>query len=369
MKQIFKVLTIIFLFNSCSVKQENFSIKIEDLAQFEPTIVLMHPTVNNLKTFLFLTEQEIFPFDSKARILGIYHTKGTYNYNLSIDFLRELADNRFKLLEVKEEIDTNNIFAENGCTSIFKQVFENSQGIIFFGGPDLPPSTYGKSTSLMTDISDTYRHYIELSFLYNLLGGYQDSTFTPFLESKPDYRILGICLGMQSMNVASGGTMIQDIPSELYGVHSIEEVLAFDMNDQHRNYNTNLGLDKDLIWGHLHQIRFEENTLFHSLNGFSSNLPFIWSSHHQAVDRVGKGFYPIAWSLDNKIVEAIKHSRYPNVLGVQFHPEVPSIYEAEKKLKRVPFEEVSLSYIEMHPNDQGEDFHRAFWRMIGDWYK
>jgi putative glutamine amidotransferase len=369
MKRIILFLVALYLLNSCAVKQNEIVISIEKVEIFSPTIVLMHPTVNNLKTFISLTEQDIFPFPKEANVLGVYHTKGAYDYGQSIKFLGEVNDARFGLLGLNGELSPQNIYGENEFSDAFKTVFENSQGVIFFGGPDIPPATYGNPTNLLTEITDVYRHYLELSFLFHLLGGNQDVEYVPLLDLNPDYSILGICLGMQSMNVATGGTMIQDIPTELYGLKTIEDVLAFDENMRHRNYNTNFGTDNGLTWGHLHQIKFEEGSILESLNGNSSELPYIWSSHHQALNNLGKDLVPIAWSLDGKIVEAIRHSKYPNVLGVQFHPEVPSIYDSEKKLLRIPFEQNPQSYIDLHPNEKGEDFHRAFWKMVGDFYK
>ena len=232
----------------------------------------------------------------------------------------------------------------------------------------MPATTYGNPTNLLTSITDPHRHYVELSFLYHLLGGLQNEDYKPLLESQPNYPIIGICLGMQSMNVATGGTMYQDIPTELYGLQTVEAVLAQEQNAQHRNYNSNFGADDELTWGHFHQIKFEKGTFLDTLNGSVEDFPYVWSSHHQALKALGKNIIPFAWSTDGKIVETIKHSKYPHVLGVQFHPEVPSIYNTEIKIKRIPLETDQKSYIELYPGQKGEDFHRAFWEMVGTWY-
>jgi putative glutamine amidotransferase len=366
MKRFFLLISIAATLYSCSVDSRVF-LQEDELQNFKPALILMHPTVSNLKTFISLTEQDIFPFPKDAKVLGVYHTKGAYDYNQSVEFIKGLNDTRFGLLPLDGELSPANLYVDNGCSSAFKAIFENSRGVIFFGGPDMPPTTYENQTNLLTSITDAHRHYVELSFLFHLLGGNQNDEFVPLLESNAEYAILGICLGMQSMNVATGGAMVQDIPTEIYGLTTVEEVLAVDENMQHRNYYTNLGVDKDLIWGHFHQIKFEKESLFDLLNGNTNELPFVWSSHHQALSQLGKDIIPIAWSLDGKIVEAIKHSKYPNVLGVQFHPEVPSIYDVESKLKRIPFEDNQKSYIELYPAESGEYFHRALWRMLGKW--
>ncbi len=69
--------------------------------------------------------------------------------------------------------------------------------------------------SLLTRLTDPYRHYFEASFLFHLLGGSQNIDYTPFLEVNKEYTVYAICLGIQTMNIAAGGTMTQDIPSEL----------------------------------------------------------------------------------------------------------------------------------------------------------
>lgn len=332
-------------------------------------IVLMHPTVRNIKTFLYLTENGIFPLPNDYNVIGVYHTKGSYNYAQTKEFINSEGINNIKLIEIGAELSPENLYTENSGSKQFREIFSKSEGAIFFGGPDIPPACYNKPTNLLTVIEDAHRHYLELSFLFHLLGGSQDSLFKPLLNQKPDYKVLGICLGMQSINVATGGTMVQDIPTELYGLTTLEQVLALPANQQHRNYHTNYGTDLDLIWGYFHQISIQKGTLLDSLNRFSESLPFIWSSHHQCIDKLGKGLIPVAWSLDGKIVEAVTHKSFPHVIGLQFHPEVPSIYSIEDMLGQSPFQTYRRSYIDMYPNKMGEDFHRDFWNYFGELFQ
>jgi putative glutamine amidotransferase len=367
MKRYLAVIVSMLMLWSCTNNEVKVLISADKLSDFQPTVVLMHPTVNNIKTFISLTDNDVFPLPDNTRVLGVYHINGTYNYGLSKSFLEDLDDERFKLLEIEGELNPSNLYAENDCSNAFREIFSNSKGIIFFGGPDMPAATYGSQTNLLTSITDAHRHYVELSFLYHLLGGFQNEGYKPLLEDQPDYPIIGICLGMQSMNVAAGGTMYQDIPTELYGLKTVEEVLVQEQNAQHRNYHSSFGTDNELTWGHFHQIKFEEKSFLDTLNSFAEKFPYVWSSHHQALKVLGKGIVPIAWSIDGKIVEAVKHSKYPHVLGVQFHPEVPSIYNAEAKIKRIPFEIDPKSYIDLYPSQKGEDFHRAFWEMVSTW--
>lgn len=366
-KNIIPFIAAILLF-ACNNQSDQVLLSADNLPDFNPTLVLMHPTVNNLRTIKKLTEDKVFPLSDTIQILGVFHSSGSYNYDHSVEYIKEQHINNFKLLKVEEVLTPEILYKENILSDTYRSIFSNSKGIIFFGGPDLPPDTYGEETLLLTEITDVHRHYFELSFLFHLLGGSQDSLFVPLLQSKTDYRILGICLGMQSINVATGGTMVQDIPSELYGVSTLEEVLSLDKNMRHRNYFTNFGLDNELIWGHFHQVKYDSESLFDSLNAFSTNLPFVWSSHHQAIETLGKDILPIAWSMDSKIIEAVLHKKYPNVIGVQFHPEVTSIYDSNAKLKISPNNEAMRSYLDMYP-DSGEEFHRAIWSYIGGMYK
>jgi putative glutamine amidotransferase len=68
------------------------------------------------------------------------------------------------------------------------------------------------------------------------LGGYGNEDFEPFLKEKPKYLVTGFCLGMQTMNVATGGTLIQDIPAEIYGATTSEKTLEIGRANLHRNY-------------------------------------------------------------------------------------------------------------------------------------
>ena len=104
--------------------------------------------------------------------------------------------------------------------------------------------------------------------------------------------ILGICRGMQVLNVALGGDLIQDLPPHL------------------RPFHTQAG--QDLV----HPIRCREDTLLHRLYG---PLFPVNSLHHQAVGRLGEGLRAAAWS-EGGVVEAVELPGRP-VLGVQFHPE------------------------------------------------
>jgi putative glutamine amidotransferase len=112
--------------------------------------------------------------------------------------------------------------------------------------------------------------------------------------------VLAICFGIQSLNVYRGGTLIQDIYTEIKG--SLKHMQG------------------DLFYRQSHSISITESSLLAQLA--DSNKAFVNSHHHQAVDIVGKNLEPIAWAADG-IIEAVIDPRPDRfVLGVQWHPEV-----------------------------------------------
>jgi putative glutamine amidotransferase len=216
---------------------------------------------------------------------------------------------------------------------------------------------------LLTAIRTPNRHYFELSFLFHLLGGNQDPNYKSLLEQNPDYVVYGFCLGMQSINVATGGTMYQDIPSEVYGLTYVEDVLEMHSDAKHRNYWNNLAPRENLMWCNFHKIKFIPGSIFTEKMDVTEDFnPFVCSSHHQAVKDIGRDLFVAARSMDGKIVEALTHKRYENVLGVQFHPEAFSIYSAKaEKYKRNPSDSVLISENDFLKQDSSLDFHRTFW--------
>jgi len=352
----------------CKQAQAGPAIDVNPFAEGERHIVIMHPTVNNLKTFLYLTSEGIFPLPENFRVVGVYHQGARYDYSLSSEFIKDEKLANISLLGIGPVLPENEIFSRNKWTETFKEIFEKSEGVIFFGGPDIPPATYGQDMNLLTVVTDPNRHYLELSFLFHLLGGYQDEGFVPLLDQKPNYSILGICLGMQTMNVATGGTMFQDIPTQIYGFTTVEDVLRADQQLRHRNYNTNYSLDTNLTSGSYHAIIITGGHM-QDINAGIETTPFVLSSHHQAVRLIGKGFFVTATSMDGRVVEALEHEKYPHVLGVQFHPEVTNLYKIESKINEKPFEPGKYSYLELYPGDLGESFHRNFWKHIAWWFE
>jgi putative glutamine amidotransferase len=223
---------------------------------------------------------------------------------------------------------------------------------------------------LLSSVTTPKRHLFELSFLFHLLGGYQDTTYIPLLEKNPSYIVIGFCLGMQTLNVATGGSMVQDIPSEIYGLKYVEDVLSLENNQIHRNYWQALHPEDDMCAANFHQIRaVSDHPFFTADMWLPQEHPFVYSAHHQAVKKPGKNITIVATSMDGKIVEIIAHKKYRNVIGVQFHPEVAALYQPHgEKLKWTPDDSQPHSYYDALIEKKSLDFHKKFWQKINERY-
>jgi putative glutamine amidotransferase len=105
--------------------------------------------------------------------------------------------------------------------------------------------------------------------------------------------ILTVCKGTQVLNVALGGTLHLDIPG-----HDLPEM---------KSHNV-----QKLRFAAKASIRFER----------------VNSSHHQALDRLGTGIEVEAWCASDGVIEQVRLKNYPYAVGVQYHPERDSTYEA-----------------------------------------
>jgi putative glutamine amidotransferase len=114
-----------------------------------------------------------------------------------------------------------------------------------------------------------------------------------------DIPFLGICRGIQVLNVAYGGSLTQHLP-ESHGTH-----------DHRRTTGTFEGND--------HLVRFADGSLAARAAGETTHR--VPSHHHQAVDRVGEGLVVTGWSVGDDVPEALEVPGRRFALGVQWHPE------------------------------------------------
>ena len=329
-------------------------------------LVIFNPVTFNIRALAALRQSATLDVP-ELTVVGVYHVRQTGNF---ADSRRYVADNGldwFKFHEVTADVAESALFGKNAWTPDFELVFKKADGIIFFGGPDIPPAVFGEKTNLLTEISDPFRHWLEASAVFHLLGGFQDEKHVPLLEARPGFPVLGICLGHQTMNVGTGGTLVQDIWTEIYSETTVEDVITLGPEQWHNNpYRRIHPLDR-LIGYNFHTITLDAASLFVRDMGFkASDHPRILSSHHQAVGKPGKGLVAVAWSRDGRVIEAVQHAKYPHVLGVQFHPEHPQLFDSEPLHRQKPGEELTSFRAILEGTPPSLEFNQAIWGWFGD---
>lgn len=156
-------------------------------------------------------------------------------------------------------------------------------GVLLAGGDDCDPSAYGEERHPNVETMDERRQANDLALAES--------------ARKLGVPMLGICLGVQVMNVAAGGSLIQDIDTQ----HDTEIRHASEPEDRAR-----------------HDVIIEEGTRLARV--LPANELNVNSSHHQAIRRVGEGLRVTALAPDG-IVEGLEDPRHPFYVGVQWHPE------------------------------------------------
>lgn len=159
-------------------------------------------------------------------------------------------------------------------------------GLILSGGPDIDPSLYGQQPK--EGLKDTVikRDQFELKLLKYAL-----KTNTP---------VLGICKGIQLINVFFGGQLYQDLGNEWES--KINHCGSFK--------------DKTKV---IHEVTFQEESELFKI--FKTNKIKVNSFHHQGISIVGDDLIPIAFSED-QLVEGVIYKKSPYILGIQWHPEM-----------------------------------------------
>jgi putative glutamine amidotransferase len=165
------------------------------------------------------------------------------------------------------------------------EVLDRIDGLMLAGGSDVGPDTYGAEAHPTTTGVVPERDAFELALTKRAF-----ERDTPFL---------GICRGMQVMNVAAGGTLIQHLPDS----HGHE--------DHRRALGSFEGAD--------HDVRLAAGSLAERAAGELRHTTL--SHHHQGVDRIGEGLAVTGWSELDDLPEALERPDLRFALGVQWHPE------------------------------------------------
>ncbi len=329
------------------------------------TIAVLYPSVGTIEDLVILRQERLIDIPNLV-VVGVYHEKEKTDYAKAKAYVEAENLDWLTFHPVSAPLSADNLFQKNACSAEFETIFEQVDGIIFFGGPDIPPYLYQEKTSLLTEITDPVRHFLELSFIFHLLGGSQDAKFRPLLDRRDRFPVFGICLGCQSLNVGTGGTLTQDIWSETYDRSFLEDVITLGPENWHWSPFTRLYPHELLFSNAFHSLKLEPVGKFCSAMGFDQTArPMVLSAHHQQVEKLGRGFRVIAASLDGKVIEGIEHDRFANVLGVQFHPEFHILYDPEGRYRFTPEDRKSVSlpaFLAAHPPSL--DFHKKIWAWV-----
>jgi putative glutamine amidotransferase len=165
------------------------------------------------------------------------------------------------------------------------EVVAELDGLLLAGGDDCDPSVYGEERHpSCTTTMDVRRQENDLALAK--------------AAREHGLPTLGICLGMQVMNIAAGGTLIQDIASQ------------FETEIEHASEPENRAR---------HEVMIDGDTRLAEIVGGARETT-VNSSHHQAIRKLGEGLRPAAHAPDG-LVEGIEDPRLPFYVGVQWHPE------------------------------------------------
>lgn len=154
-------------------------------------------------------------------------------------------------------------------------------GLVLAGGADIDPRAYGQDALPKTATTRPGRDAFEAA----ALGAALDRQLP----------VLGVCRGMQLLNVARGGTLVQHLPDRVGHDRHQPQVGAFGA----------------------HPVRLDEHSRLGRILGARVDVP---TYHHQAVDAVGDGLHAVGWA-DDGTIEAIEAMDAPWAVGVQWHPE------------------------------------------------
>jgi putative glutamine amidotransferase len=158
-------------------------------------------------------------------------------------------------------------------------------GLILAGGADVDPGAYGAERDRHTVHTVPDRDAFEIALALRAM--------------ERDMPLLGICRGMQVMNVARGGTLIQHLPDD----------------KGHEDHRRALGTFENAD----HDVRLQQDSLVRRLAG--ERLHGTKSHHHQGVDEIGEGFEVTGWATVDDLPEVIEEPSRRFALGIQWHPE------------------------------------------------
>lgn len=181
-----------------------------------------------------------------------------------------------------------------------RAIYDRLDGILIPGGADVDPSMYGEARHEACETSDPPRDRVELQLIRWALE-----------DGKP---VLGICRGIQLINLAAGGTLYQDLAAQLEG-------------SAKHDYFPVQGYERDAL---THDVVIEEGSRLAEI--FGAGLLRVNSMHHQAVKQLGDGLVVTARSADDDVIEGIEVPEHPFMVGVQWHPEALAVTDENTRV-------------------------------------
>ncbi|MBQ3865481.1 MAG: gamma-glutamyl-gamma-aminobutyrate hydrolase family protein [Clostridia bacterium] len=179
------------------------------------------------------------------------------------------------------------------------EIAKRLDGVIISGGPDMDPRRYGSRVNAKVSKIYPRRDAAEFSLI-------------SYVINETDLPILGICRGIQSINAVMGGDLIVDLPTDGYLIHSMSNI--YPRAEE------------------AHDIIVEKDTKLFEILG--KEEIGVNSFHHQAVKTPAPGFRVTAYSIPDRVIEAIEMPGERFVVGVQWHPEEMINHEAHQNLFR-----------------------------------
>jgi putative glutamine amidotransferase len=204
---------------------------------------------------------------------------------IGITACRKLEDYRQSILHVGAEPRILD------ASMPIEQALSGVDGLMLTGGDDVAPSEYGEAAHAAVVKAEHGRDAFEVGLVV--------------AARARQLPIFAICRGVQVLNVACGGTLVQDIPSQITG--ALTHSLPVPPNEAY-SLAHEVWVDKDSLLSKLMRERLVDEALE------------VNSRHHQSVKDVAPGFTVSATAPDG-VVEAIEDSRARFCLGVQWHPE------------------------------------------------
>jgi len=178
----------------------------------------------------------------------------------------------------------------HGDLTTLRAIYERLDGVFLTGGVDVDPTCYAEEKQPVCGRTDPPRDWTEIQLIRWCLE-----------DHKP---LMGVCRGVQVINVATGGTLFQDVAAQRAG------------SIKHDYFpNSDNSFTRDML---IHPVRVAPRSRLASMMG--AEQVQVNSMHHQGIKQLGHGLVASAWSPDG-LIEGVEGNNGSFLVGVQWHPE------------------------------------------------